>query len=138
MDRKRKSHFRLRVPAHVIPDAVIIKQPFDAPHRADRHILIPQLFPRKRHDVLFGNLPDDPLDFFGVHPAAGGHDLPADVFGDGGGAVEGQEDGGLQLGFGAFGFGFGHVVGKSGPFAKGEVHEVVDLFLVFCDEVDSP
>lgn len=42
------------------------------------------------------------------------------------------------MGFGALGFGFCDVVGEAGPFAEGEMDEVVDLGFVFCYEVDAP
>jgi len=42
------------------------------------------------------------------------------------------------LGLGPLGFGAGDVVGEPGPFAEGEVDEVVDLGFVFRDEVDAP
>lgn len=40
--------------------------------------------------------------------------------------------------FGALDFGFGDIDAETGPFAEGEVDEVVDLGLVFGDEVDAP
>ena len=60
------------------------------------------------------------------------------VFGYGSSAVEREKDGGFELGFGALGFSFCDIVGEAGPFAEGEVDEVVDLGFVFCNEVDAP
>lgn len=117
---------------------VIIEKAFDAPHRRDGNILIPQLPPREIHHVLLRDTPNHPLDLLGVHPSARGDDLATNVFGDGGGAVQGEEDGGFELGLGPLGFGAGDVVGEAGPFAEGEVDEVVDLSFVFGDEVDPP
>ncbi len=128
----------LSISAHIVPYSVVVQKSLNASHRTDRHILIPQLPPRPRHNVLLADASDDALYLLWVHAAAGGDDLAAYIFGDGGGTVEGEEDGGLELGFGALGFGFGDVVGEAGPFAEGEVDEVVDLGFIFCDEVDAP
>lgn len=128
----------LRIPTHIIPNPIIIQQPLDTPHRTNRHILIPQLHPREIHHVLLRDGADDALDLLGAHTATSRHDLPADVLGHGGGAVEREQDGGFELGFGALGLGFGDVVGKARPFAQREVDEVVNLRFVFGDEVDAP
>ncbi len=42
------------------------------------------------------------------------------------------------MGLGPLGFGAGNIVGEAGPFAEGEVDEVVDLGFVLRDEVDAP
>lgn len=64
--------------------------------------------------------------------------MPANVFGYGGGAVEGEQDGGFELRFCALGFGFGDVVGETRPFTEGKVDEVVDSSFVFSDQIDAP
>ncbi len=128
----------LRIPTHIIPNTIIIQQPLNTPHRTNSHILIPQLFPREIHHILLCDGTDDLLDFLRAHAPARRDDLPTNVLGHGGGAVEREQDGGFELGFGALGFGFGDVVGEARPFAEGEMHEVVDLGFVFGDQVDAP
>ena len=64
--------------------------------------------------------------------------MPTNVFRYGGGAVEGEQDGGFELRFGALGFGFGDVVGETRPFTEGKMDEIIDSSFVFCDEIDAP
>lgn len=96
------------------------------------------MFPRKCHNILLSNGANDALDFLGAHSPACSDNLAADVLSDGGGAVEGEQDGGFELGFCALDFGFGDGVGEARPFAEGEVHEVVDAGYFVGDEVDAP
>lgn len=126
------------IPTHIISNSIIIQQPLNTPHRTDRYVLVPQLPLRKRHHVLLRDSSNHPLDLHGIHSPTGRDDLAANVFCDGGCAVEGQQDGGFELRFGALDFCFTHIDGEAGPFAQGEVDEVVDLGLVFGDEVDAP
>jgi hypothetical protein len=125
-------------PRHIVPDPVIIKQRLDLPNSTDSNILIPQLPLREIHDVLVRDTADDALDLLGAHSATRGHDLSSDVLGHGSSAIEGQEDGGFELGLCAFRLGFGDAVGEAGPLAKGEVDKVVDLGNVFGDKIDAP
>jgi len=126
------------VSAHVVPYSVVIQQTLNGPHCADCHILVPELLLRESHDVLLGNAANDTLNLGGIHSSARGDDLTTNVFCHRGGTVEGKEDGCLQLRFGPFGLGFADVEGEPGPFAQGEVDQVVDLGFVFGDQVDPP
>ena len=128
----------LNVATHVVPYPVVVQKPLDATHRTDCNILIPEFPLCEFHNVLFTNPSHNTFNFFRIHAAACGDDLPADVFGYGGGAVEGEQDGGFELRFGALGFGFGDVVGETRPFTEGKVDEIVDSGFVFCDQIDAP
>ena len=131
-------HYNLSIPGHIVPDALIIKQTFDATNGTHSDILIPQLSLRKAHDVLLCDSSNDTLNFLRAHAAARGNELAADVFCDCSGTVEGEEDGGFKLGFGALHFGFGHIVGETRPFAECEVNEVIDAGELVGHEVDTP
>ena len=117
---------------------VVVQEAFDRSHGGHCDILVPQLPSRKVHDVLLGNGADDLFDFFGAHAASGRDDLPADVFGHGRGAVQGEQEGGLELCLCPLGFRLGDVVGQSRPFSHREMDEVIDLGLVLRNEVDAP
>jgi hypothetical protein len=43
--------------------------------------------------------------------------LTANIFGDSGCAVEREEDGGFELGFGTLGLSFGYIEGEARPLA---------------------
>lgn len=73
------------------------------------NVTVPELALGELHDVLGGDLGDDALDLLGCETAAGGDDLTTNVLGNSGGAVEGQEDGSLELGLGALDLGLGDV-----------------------------
>lgn len=79
-----------QIPRHIIPYAIVVKQPFNGSHRTDRDILIPQLLLAKPHHVIRSNRTDDTFNLAGIHSAAGGHNLSANVFSHGGGAVKRQ------------------------------------------------
>jgi len=128
----------LCVPRHVVSHTLVIQKSLDASNGADRDVLIPQLPLGKAHDLLLRDLRDDTLDLLRAHAAAGSDDLAADVLGDGGRAVQREEDGSLELGLGTLNLGLGDVVGEAGPLAEGEVDEVVQAGEVVGDEVDSP
>ena len=84
--------------------------PFNAPHRTDGDVLIPQLPSRKVHDILLADAADHPLDLLGVHSPSARHDLSAYVFSDSSGAVKAEQDRGFELSFGSLDLGFGDVV----------------------------
>ena len=81
---------------------------------------------------------DDALNFLRAGAAAGRDDLAADILSDGGGTIERQEDGSLQLSLSALDLCFADGVGQARPFAEGEVDKIVDLCDVLGDEVDTP
>ena len=128
----------LNVAAHVVPYSIVVQKPLDATHRTDRNVLVPEFPLCKFHHVLFTNSSHNTFHLIGAQATPCGDKLPADVFGYGGGAVEGEQNGGFELGFCALGFGFGDVVGETRPFTEGKVDEVVDSGFVFCDQVDAP
>ena len=135
---RQHSAAALEVPAHVVSNSLVVKHALDAANGADGDILVPEFPLGKVHDVLLRDTVDGSLDLAGVHAAAGGDDLSADILGNGRGAVQGQKDGGLQLGLGALNLGLGNVVGEARPLAEGEVNEVVDSGKLVRDEVDTP
>ena len=64
--------------------------------------------------------------------------MTANVLGDGGGTVQGQEDGGLQLGLGTLNLGGGNVAAQARPLAEGEVDQVIEVGQVLGNQVDTP
>ena len=128
----------LNVAAHVVPYSIVVQKPLDATHRTDRNILVPEFSLCKFHYVLFTDPSDNTFHFIRTQATACGDDLPADIFGYSGGAVEGEQNGGFELGFRALGFGFGDVVGETRPFTECKVDEVVDPGFIFGDQVDAP
>lgn len=99
-------------------DSLVIKHALDAAKSADGDILVPQVLLGKVHDVLGGDGTNNSLDLGWGHAAAGGDELSANVLGDGGSAVKGEEEGGFELGLGALDFGFADVGGEAGPFLQ--------------------
>jgi hypothetical protein len=128
----------LKVPAHVVPDPGVVEKALDASHRADGDILIPQPPLGKVHHILLRDAVDDALDLGRFHPPARGDNLAANVLGDGGGAVEREEEGSLELGLCPLNLGLGDVGGETGPFPEREVDEVIDRAELVGDEVDTP
>lgn len=126
------------VPAHISSDAGIVEQTLNAADRADSNILIPDLLVGEVHNVLGGNGINDALDLTGAHAATGGDDLATNVLSDGGGAVKGEEDGGLELGLRALNLSLGNVGAETGPLAESEVDKVVDAVELVRDKVDTP
>lgn len=98
-----------QVTAHVVGDALVVEKTLDGTVSTDGEFLVPELGVGEVHDVLGGDAADGSLNVFGAQAAASGDDLTANVFGDGGGAIERQKDGGLQLSLGAFDLGLGDV-----------------------------
>lgn len=120
------------------PNTVVIEQRLNLPHRRNGNILIPDLPLRKVQDILLGDPAHDPLNLRGVHPAASGDDLSADILRHSRGPVEGEQQGCLQLGFCALDLRLGDGLGQAGPLAEGKVDEVVNLGDGVGDEVDPP
>lgn len=98
-----------QVAAHVVGDALVVEKTLDRTVSTDGEFLVPELSVSKVHDVLCGDAADGGLNVFGAQAAASGDDLATNVFGDGGGAIERQEDGSLQLSLGALNLGLGDV-----------------------------
>ena len=132
------SPFLQRVAAHVRTDTVVVEDGLDAADSAHGNVLIPQFAGGEVHDILLGDLADRALDVLGAEAAAGGDDLATNVFGNGGGAVKGEEDGGLQLSLSALNLSGGDVVAQAGPFTEGEVDEVLEAGDVLGGQVDTP
>ena len=131
-------HWPLNIAAHVVPYSIVVQKPLDATHRTDCNILIPKFPLCKFHNVLFTNPAHNTFYFVRTQATACGDDLPADVFGYGGGAVKREQDRSFKLRFRALSFSFGDIVGETRPFTESKVDEVVDSGFVFCDQVDAP
>lgn len=128
----------LCVSRHIVADSLVVEETGDVTNSRDGNILIPKLPLCEVHDVLLGDGGDDALNLLWAHAAAGGDDLASDVLGNGGGAVKGKEDRGLELGLGALNLGLSHIVGEAGPLAESEVDEIIQAGGVLGDHVDSP
>jgi len=128
----------LKVSAHIGPDSGIVKETLNAANSADGNILIPDFLVGELHDILLGDVVDEALNLAGAHATAGGNDLSADILSDGGGAVKGKENRGLELSLGALNFGLGDVAGKARPLTKREVNKVIDLGELVGHQVDTP
>lgn len=137
--KKKVDYFCLsQVTAHIVGDALVVEKTLDGAVSTDCKFLVPELGVSKVHDVLGGDAADGSLNVFGAQAAASGDNLATNVFGDSGGAIERQEDGGLQLSLGALNLGLGDVDGETGPFAEGEVDEVIEISKILADKVDTP
>lgn len=77
---------------HGVSQTLVVEQSLDVANGADGQVLVPQVLVGKVHDILLGDGVDSALDLARAHAAASGDELAADVLGDGGGAVQGQED----------------------------------------------
>ena len=128
----------LKVAAHVSPDSRVVQETLNAANSTNSDVLVPYFAVGEVHDFLLGDLVDNTFNLTGVHPTTGGDELAADVLGDGGCAIEGQENGGLQLGLGALDLGLGNITREAGPLTEGEVDKIVDAGELVGDEVDAP
>ena len=127
-----------QVAGHVSPNALVVKDTLNAANSAHGKVLIPQLAGGEVHDILLGDLANGTLDILGAETAACGDDLAANILGDGGGAVKGEEYGSLELSLGALDLGGGHAVAEAGPLTEGEVNQVIELSQVLGNKVDTP
>lgn len=127
-----------QVPGHVIADALVVEDTLNAADGAHDNILVPELAGGEVHNVLLGDLANSALDVLSAEAAAGGDDLAANVLGDGGGAVEGEKDGSLELSLGTLDLSGGNIAAEAGPLAESEVDQVVEVGQVLGDKVDTP
>lgn len=134
LDRHNLRH----VPGHVVADALVVEDTLNAANGAHGDILVPELAGGKVHNVLLGDLANGALDVLGTEAAAGSDDLAANVLGDGGGAVEGEKDGSLELGLGTLDFSGGDIAAETRPLAESEVNQVIEVGQVLGDKVDTP
>lgn len=102
-------HHLARVPAHVAPDPGVVQQTLDLADSRDSNVTIPQLSLRELHDVLLSDSTNNALNLLRSQATAGGDDLAANVLCGGGGAIQRQKDGSLELGLGALGLGLADV-----------------------------
>jgi hypothetical protein len=128
----------LEVPAHITPDARIVEQALDAADSADGDVLIPEFPVGEVHNILLGDAVNNLLNLQRAHATAGSDDLAANVLGNSGGAIQRQQDRGLELGLGTLNLGRRDVARQARPLAEGEVDQVVDPAELVSDEVDSP
>jgi hypothetical protein len=127
-----------QVTAHVVGDTLVVEHTLNVSESTDGKLFVPQLLLGKFHDILGGELSNGAFDVFGAQAAAGGDDLAANVFGNSGGAIERQEDRGLQLSLGTLNLGLGDIERQTRPFTESEVDKVVELSEVLAHKVDTP
>jgi hypothetical protein len=127
-----------QITAHVVGDTLVVEHTLNVSKGTDGKLFVPQLLLGKFHDILGGELSNGAFDVFGAQATAGGDDLAANIFGNGGGTIERQEDGGLQLSLGALNLGFSDIERQARPFTESEVDEVVKLSEVLAYKVDTP
>lgn len=125
-------------PAHVTTDPRVVEQTLNLAYCRNGNILVPDALLGKLHNIVGGDSIDGALDLARAHAPAGRDDLAADILGQGGGAVQGQQNGCLELGLGTLGLGFGHGLGETRPLAQSKVDEVVDAVDLVSDEVYTP
>lgn len=107
---KKVGYFCLsQVTAHIVGDALVVEKTLNRTIGTDGKFLVPELRVGKVHDVLGSDAADGSLNVFGAQTAASCDDLATNVLGDGGGAIERQEDGSLQLSLGALNLSLGDV-----------------------------
>ena len=92
------------IPAHVISDPGVVQETLNSAYSANGNILVPQLLPAKVHDVFLSYTIYCSFHVFGAHPPSSRDDLTTNVFGDSGGAVEGEQNGCFELSFGTLHF----------------------------------
>lgn len=126
------------VPAHVIADSLVVQDTLDAANSTHGNILIPQPAVGKLHDVLLGDLADGALNVFGSETAASGDDLATNVLSNSGGAVEREEDRGLELSLGPLNLSAADVEAQAAPFAQSKVDQVIKTGEVLGNKVDTP
>lgn len=127
-----------QVAGHVRADALVVEDTLNGADGAHGKVLIPQLAGSKVHNVLLGDLTNSTLNVLGAEATASGDDLATNVLGNGSGAVEGEENGGLELGLGALNLGGGDLAAQTRPLTQGEVDQVIKVGQVLRNEVDTP
>ena len=125
-------------PGHVAADSAVVEQTLDLADGGNGDVAVPKLALGEVHDIVGRDGTDNALDLFRRKAAAGGDDLASNVLGNGGGAVEGQEDGGLELGLGTLNLGLAHVEAEARPLTESEVDKVVQAGDGVGNEVDTP
>lgn len=128
----------LKLGLHGVAQSLVVEETLDAAHGANGNVAVPEFSVGKVHDLLLGDGIDQTLNLRGGHAAASGDELSANILGNGGGTVQRQEDGSLELGLGTLNLGGGHVGAETHPLADGEVDEIVNLLVLVSDEVDTP
>lgn len=123
---------------HCVSESLVVEQTLDGTNSADGDVAVPELPAGKVHDLLLGDGIDHALDLAGLHAAASGDELATNILSDGGGAVEGEEDGGLKLSLGALNLGGADVGAETHPLADGEVDEIVKASDLVSDKEDTP
>lgn len=88
-------------------------------------------------DISGSDLADQLLNLLGGGALALGDHLATNILGNGGGAVQAQEEGGLELLLGTLNLGSGDRGGQTGPLLLGKVDQVILAVLVLSDEVDT-
>lgn len=79
----------------------VVLETLDATDRRDRNVLVPEVLFRDAHHVADRDRVDRGFDLLRREAATRSDDLATDVFGDGGGAVEAEQERRLELRLGA-------------------------------------
>jgi hypothetical protein len=125
-------------PGHVTTDSGVVEQTLDLADSGDGNVAVPELALGEVHDIVGGNGANNALDLFRRETAAGGDNLASNVLSDGGGAIKGQKDGGLELSLGTLNLGLAHVEAEARPLTESEVHEVIQTSNLVRNKVDTP
>lgn len=128
----------LKLRLHGVPQSLVIEQTLNLANGADGDVLVPQVSVSKVGDILVGDGIDLALDLAGAGATASGDQLATDILGNSGGAIQGQQDRGLQLGLGTLDLGLADVGAETHPLADGEVDKVIQAGGVVSDEIDTP
>jgi len=128
----------LKLRLHGVPQSLIVEQTLDPSDCADGNILVPEFSVGKVHDILVCDGIDPALNFSRAGAATSRDNLTANVLGDGGGAIKGQQDGYFKLSLGTLNLGLTDVSTQAHPFADGEMNEIIQAGGVIGHEVDAP
>ena len=123
---------------HGVAKSLVVEETLNSSHSANSNIPVPKFSVGKVHDILLGNSINLSLNLVRGHAAASGNKLSANVLSNGCGAVEGQEDGGLELSLGTLGLGGADVGAEAHPLTDSEVDEVVNSVRLVGNKVDTP
>ncbi|KAI3480564.1 hypothetical protein L1887_57284 [Cichorium endivia] len=130
-----------RLPDHaaeVGADAVVVKDTLDLAVGGEREVGIPQVGAGHTLDVLDADRVNGRLDLLRRVALAGGDELSSNVLGNGGGAVEAEQQARLELRLGTLHLTLGGCGAHALPLTKREVDEIVELQEVLRDHVDTP
>lgn len=111
---------------HVSSDSVVVQKTLSLTDSGDSDIFVPEVSLSASLDVINSDGVDRSLDLLGGESLAGGDHLSTNVLGDGGGAIETEKEGSLELGLGSLNLDLGRGQRQTGPLFEGEVGQVID------------